>query len=342
VIPGGARGALLLREPDTDRLLLKAYVSPDQPAVSETLARRVMTEGKAFIWRRGEEADAGVTLLQSRTETGMYAPLLWQGEALGAICVDNPQHDSTFTDDDLRLMLTVAHYAAMALANRQLQERLRRDSGTRATLLRQFSPKIAERLMRHHGRPRLVSQRGEVTILCSDIRGFTKLSKEMEPDDVVEMLNDYFSQLIPVIFAHDGTLDRYIGDSVMAVFGSPEPDPRHMEQAVRAALGIQAALSTLNGSRKVRGQVTFDVGIGVHCGEVVHGFIGLAERREFTVIGYAVNQASRYCAGARGGEVLISPEVYQRLWKIVQAEPTTITTKHEGDLPAFRVSGLRA
>jgi adenylate cyclase len=341
VIPGGARGALVLREPDSDRLLLKAYVSPDQPAVSETLARRVMTEGKAFIWRRGEEADAGVTLLQSRTETGMYAPLLWQGEALGAICVDNPQHDSTFTDEDLRLMLTVAHYAAMALANRQLQERLRRESGVRATLLRQFSPKIAERLMGHHGRPRLVSQRGEVTILCSDIRGFTKLSKDMEPDDVVEMLNDYFSQLIPVIFAHDGTLDRYIGDSVLAVFGSPEPDPRHMEQAVRAALGIQAALATLNGSRKARGQVTFDVGIGVHCGEVVHGFIGLAERREFTVIGYAVNQTSRYCAAARGGEVLISPEMYQRLWKIVQAEPTTISTKHEGDLPAFRVSALR-
>jgi adenylate cyclase len=342
VIPGAARGALLLREPDTDRLLLKAYVSPDQPAVSETLARRVMTEGKAFIWRRGEEADAGVTLLQSRTETGMYAPLLWQGEALGAICVDNPKHDSTFTDDDLRLMLTVAQYAAMALANRGLQEKLRRESGVKATLLRQFSPKTAERLMGHHGRPRLVSQRGEVTILCSDIRGFTKLSRDLEPDDVVEILNDYFSHFIPVIFAHDGTLDRYIGDSLLAVFGSPEPDPKHTEQAVRAALHMQGAMTALNATRQARGQLTFEVGIGVHCGEVIHGFIGLAERREFTVIGYTVNQTSRYCAGAPGGEVLISPEVHQRVWKIVQAELTTITTKHEGDLPAFRVRGLRA
>ncbi len=342
VIPGATRGALLLRERETDKLLLKAYVSPGQPAVSETLARRVMAEGKAFIWRRSEEADARVTILQQRTETGMYAPLLWQGEALGAICVDNPQHDSAFTDDDLRLMLTVAQYAAMTLANQQLQERLRRESSAKATLLRQFSPKIAERLIGHHGRPRLASQRGEVTILCSDIRGFTKLSRDMEPDDVVEMLNDYYSLLIPVIFAHDGTVDKYVGDSILAVFGSPEPDPRHLEKAVRAALEMQAAMRALNMGRRARGQVTCDIGIGVNCGEVVHGFIGSAERKEFGVVGDAVNLASRYCDGARAGEVVISPNVHQRIWKLVEAKPTTIKTKHEGDLPAFIVSGIKA
>jgi adenylate cyclase len=342
VIPGAARGAVLLRERDTDKLLLKAYVSPGQPSVSETLARRAMTEGRAFIWRRAEEADVGVTILQHRTETGMYAPLVWQREVLGTICVDNPQHDSTFSDDDLRLMLTVAHYAAMALANQQLQDKLRRESGVKATLLRQFSPKIAERLMGQYGRPRLTSQRGEVTILCSDIRGFTKLSKDMEPDDVVELLNDYFSHLTPVIFSHDGTVDKYVGDSILAVFGSPEPDPKHLEKGVRAALQMQAAMTSRNTARKARGQVTCNIGIGVHCGEVVHGFIGSADRREFTVIGDAVNRASRYCDGAKAGEVLISPEVHSSIWKIVQAEPTTIKTKHEGELPAFRVSGLKA
>ncbi|HWT77336.1 MAG TPA: adenylate/guanylate cyclase domain-containing protein, partial [Candidatus Methylomirabilis sp.] len=298
VIPGATRGALLLRQRETDQLLLKAYVSPDQPAVSETLARRVMGEGKACIWRRSEEADAGVTILQQRTETGMYAPLLWQGEALGAICVDNPQHDTAFSDDDLRLMLAVAQYAAMALANQQLQERLRRESGAKATLLRQFSPKIAERLIGQHGRPRLASQRGEVTILCSDIRGFTKLSRDMEPDDVVEMLNDYYAQLIPVIFSHDGTVDKYIGDAILAVFGSPEPDPKHLEKGVRTALEMQTAMRGLNLARRARGQVTCDIGIGIHCGEVVHGFIGSAERKEFSVIGDAVNLTSRYCDGA--------------------------------------------
>lgn len=342
VIPGARRGAVLLREPDTGRLLLKAHVSPDEPSVSETLARRVMGEGKAFIWRRAEEGDARVTLLHQGTETGMYAPLLWRGDALGAICVDNPQHDSCFTDEDLRLMLAVAQYAAMALANWELREKLRRESGTQAALLRQFPPQTAERLLGQRGRPRLVSQRGEVTILCADIRGFTALSKEMEPDDVVDLLNSYFSQLIPVIFAHDGTVGKAVADSLLAVFGSPEPDPHHQEKAVRAALEMQCAMAGLAAARQGRRQVPFDVGIGVHCGEAVHGFIGLPERSEFTVVGYAVNRASRLCDGARGGEVIISPEVHQRVWKIVQAELTTIATKHEGDLPAFRVSRLRA
>jgi adenylate cyclase len=107
-------------------------------------------------------------------------------------------------------------------------------------------------------------------------------------------------------------------------------------------MDIRAAMAALNAARKSRGQVIFDVGIGVHCGEVVHGFIGLPDRSEFKVIGYAVNKASRFCDGARAGEVLISPEVHQRVWKIVQAEQTTITTKHEGDFPAFRIHGLRA
>ncbi|MFB3818197.1 MAG: adenylate/guanylate cyclase domain-containing protein [Candidatus Methylomirabilales bacterium] len=342
VIPGARRGAVLLREKDTGRLLLKANVSPDEPSVSETLARRVMGEGKAFIWRRAEEGDARVTLLHQGTETGMYAPLLWRGDALGAICVDNPQHDSCFTDEDLRLMLAVAQYAAMALANWELRETLRRESGAKAALLRQFPPQTAERLLGPRGRPRLVSQRGEVSILCADIRGFTTLSKAMEPDDVVELLNSYFSQLIPVVFAHDGTVGKAVADSLLAVFGSPEPDPQHQEKAVRAALEMQCAMAGLGAMRQSRRQVSFDIGIGVHCGEAVHGFIGLPERSEFTVVGYAVNRASRLCDGARGGEVIISPEVHQRVWKIVQAEPTTIPTKHEGDLSAFRVTRLRA
>ena len=341
VIPDAARGAILLRDRGTDTLLLTAYVSPGQPAVSETLARRAIAEGKGFIWRRREGAEVGATILRNRIETGMYAPLLWQGEALGVICVDNPERDSTFSNGDWRLMLTVAQFATMALAHHQLQESLRRESEAKSTLLRQFSPKVAERLMGQQGRPRLAAQRGEVTILCSDIRGFTRLAQGMEADNVVEMLNDYFSYLIPVIFAHDGTVDKYIGDSILAVFGSPEPDPRHAEKAVQAAVQMQAAMGTLNAARHGRGQVTFGIGIGVHCGEVVHGFIGSTDRRDFTVIGDAVNRASRYCDGAKAGEVLISPAVHSRVWKVVQAEPATIITKHEGALPAFRVKGLQ-
>ena len=101
-----------------------------------------------------------------------------------------------------------------------------------------------------------------------------------------------------------------------------------------------AAVKELNTRRKVQGQVTCEIGIGIHCGEVLHGFIGAAEQVEFTVIGDAVNRASRYCDGAEAGEVLISPEVYQRVWEIVKEERITIETKHEGDFTAHRIKNV--
>ncbi len=341
VIPGAARGALLLRDTNCDALLLKAYYPSDEPAVSETLARRAMTERKGFIWRRSVEGDISGSIAQQRIQTGVYTPLLWQGEALGAICVDNPSLEAAFAEDALRLMVGVAQYAAMAIAGHQLQEKLRLEFAAKASLMRQFSPKVAERLLGYRGRLRLGGERSDVAIVCADIRGFTELAKGMAPDEVVEMLNEYFAYLVPVIFAHHGTVDKYIGDAVLAVFGSPEPDPEHPQQAVRAGLEMQAAVAKLNAARKERGVPTLGIGIGIHRGEVVHGFIGTSDRMEFTVIGDAVNRASRYCAGTSAGEVLISPEMHERVWRIVEAQRTTIPTKHEGEFVAYRVKCLK-
>ena len=342
VIPGAERGALLLADRTTGQLLLKAHLPVGSPSVSLTLARQAVERREGFIWLQQEETDVSVSRLEYHIASAMYAPLLWQGEALGVVCVDHRESGLPFDRDDLQLLVAVAHYAAMAVAHHHLQEELRRESSLRANLLRQFSPQVAERLLRHQGRLRLESERCEVTVLCSDVRGFTNLAKDMEPDDLVEMLNAYFAHLIPVIFAHNGMVDKYIGDAILAVFGSPEPDPQHHEQAVRAAVGMQAAMREANAMRAARGMVTCGIGIGVHCGQVVHGVIGAFERMEFTVIGDTVNLASRYCDGALLGEVLLSPEVYARVWNVVQAEPTTVATKHEGDMIAYRVKDLKA
>ena len=132
-------------------------------------------------------------------------------------------------------------------------------------------------------------------LLCSDIRGFSRLTADM--------------------------------DAILAVFGSPEPDPRQHENAVRAALRMQTAVSEITAARAAKGQTTCEMGLGVHSGEVLHGFIGAADRLEFTVIGDAVNRTSRYCDGAGAGEVLISPETHQRVWNVVRARQTTIAAK---------------
>ncbi len=183
-----------------------------------------------------------------------------------------------------------------------------------------------------------------VTILVSDVRSFTALSAEMEPDEVVRMLNEMFDAFVPIVFEYDGVVDKYIGDSVLAVFGSPEKDDDQCEKAVKAALEMQRAVYKLGEGRKVRRLPVFGVGISVHTGAVIHGFIGSTERLEYTVIGDTVNRASRYCDGAAAGEVVISQTVYERVYRLVNVEPKVIRTKHpeiEPDLKAFVVKDLK-
>ena len=342
LLPNATSVGLVLRDAKTDALLLKAFHSDRFCSVSETLARRAVESRKAFIWKRSAAGDISGTLLEGPIAVGMYAPLLWQEEALGVICADSHRQDAVFTEDDLRLMVMVAQYAAMAVANHDLQEKLRREAAVKANLLRQFSPALAERLLAHRGQLQLGGERREVTLLCSDIRGFTIMSSEMQPDEILGTLNEYFGYLVPVIFANHGMIDKFMGDGILAVFGSPEPDPAHHEHAVRAALEMQAVLAWLNATRGTQGARICKVGIGLHCGEVVQGFVGTTDRMEFTVIGDVVNRTARYTAGALGEQILISPEVHERVWRLVEAEAATIATKHEGDFPAYRVLGLKA
>jgi adenylate cyclase len=163
----------------------------------------------------------------------------------------------------------------------------------------------------------------------------------MDTADIVSMLNEYFAALANCISRHDGTIDKFIGDAILAVFGSPEADPLHHRNAIVAAMEMQQAVDEVNRQRISRGQTTCQVGIGVHSGEVLHGFIGSPERMEFTIIGDTVNRSARYCDGAKASKVLIRPETYQHVWRMIEAEQTTIATKHEGDFEAYRVKSLR-
>jgi adenylate cyclase len=339
LVPGSTRVALTLKDPVSNRLLLKAHVPPGELAVSMTLAQRALEQRVGFIWQR--DVDQTVTRVENMAESAMYAPLLWKGKALGVIALDNYQKVHVFDDDDLKLLMAVAQQAAMAVANQMLQEDLRRESITRSNLLQQFSPKIAARIMSQRGRLQLGGERCEATILFADIRGFSKLAKKMEPEAVVELLNYYFSGLLPVIFAYDGSVDKYAGDAILSIFGSPEPDTAQYEKAVRAAVGMQAKMCELTSMRDTAGEVACSIGIGVHCGEVVHGFVGMPDRMSFAAIGDAVNRAARYCDAAKAGEVLISPELYERVWRIIrQAEPLTIDGKFQEQYSAYRIKEL--
>lgn len=350
VIPGARRGTLLVKDRPTGELLWKASLPADNPSVSITLAKRAMRRREAFIWSRSappveDDKDAAEKVPSSafehNIESAIYAPLLWKGEPLGVMCVDNCETCDSFRTDDLRLLRAFAHHATVSIVNLHLQEDLRLEIRALNKFMKLVSPQVAERLRDHREQIHLGGEFRDATILFSDIRGFTKLSAQMEPDDVTEMLEDYFGRLVPVIFEHKGTVDKFVGDAIVAVFGSPREDGQQQFHAIQAALEMQSVMREVNARRNSRGKHTGELGIGINCGEVVHGFIGSDERMEFTVIGDVVNRASRLCDGASGGEVLISPEMYQWVFKNIEVEQATIPTKHEGNLTVYRVKSIK-
>jgi len=311
-----------------------------------TWARRACSEGEAFIWAASTDGsqDIPASVLYYHVQSAIYAPLLCAEQPLGVVYVDNYGTPQAFTPADLELLSAIANQAAMFVKNHELRQELQREAAIRSNLLRQFSPKVAERLLQKQGRLRLGGQRVKpVTILLSDVRSFTSLTARLPPDEVVQMLNEVFGLSIPIIFKYDGTVDKYVGDAILAVFGSPEPDDQQWEKAVRAALEMQRALGELAQRQQRIGRPAFRVGIGIHSGEVLHGFIGAPERMEYTVIGDAVNRTERYCRGADRDEIIISQTVYERIFHLVEVESRRIQAKHrhEPDLDAYVVNSLK-
>lgn len=343
--PSADHGTLLLKNRGSNSLLLQSHVPAGEPSASMELAEHVLKQNSAVIWNpaAGTSGDIGArSLIGMQTTCAMYAPLSWQNEQLGVLCADTRRAGVVFCPDDLRLFIAIAHHVALAIFVARQTRELQAQNQLLQRLLTHFSPKVRQRLLERAGRGRLTlgGERSEVSILFSDIRGFTRMSAGMEPDDVVDMLNHYFAALVEAIFHCEGTVDKFIGDAILAVFGSPDADPEQHHHALHAALAMQEAVQKLNAARRASGLPACEIGIGVHSGEVLHGFVGTQERLEFTVVGDAVNRASRFCAAAGANEIIVSSEFLKHVWREVDVEARDVPTKHEGTWAAFRV--LRA
>jgi adenylate cyclase len=238
--------------------------------------------------------------------SAMCAPLIGGGKLFGVLYVDNLERPQAFTENEWNIFALVATQAGAAIDTLAAHEQIAKQVTQRAALERFLSPDVVEMIAKNPENVRLGGINQKVSILFADIRGFTSLSEKLAPEKIVEILNHYFTHVTDIIFDHGGTLDKYIGDGVMAVFGAPLSKGNDAENAVRAAQSIQRLVAELNRDAEERQWPQIRVGIGINTGIVTAGNVGSPRRIDYTVIGDSVNTASRLMSNAPPGKIIIS------------------------------------
>ena len=183
------------------------------------------------------------------------------------------------------------------------------------TFKRYVSKQVVDEILDNEAKLNLGGEEREATILFTDIRGFTSMSEKMNPKTVVSTLNEYFSEMIDIVFKHNGTLDKIIGDELMVIYGAPLSFEDDTFRAVKTAIEMQQCIKEMNKKRKKKKEAEILVGAGINKGNVVSGNIGSREMMDYTVIGDTVNLGSRLCSAANPGEILVSESVYEGLKK---------------------------
>ena len=289
---------------------------PRSVVLSRTIIDRVTTERLPLLIHdvAGDERFAASESLRlSGIRSAMCAPLIYKDKVFGLFYVDCLTKPWAFSKDELSVFSVIAAEAAISFDNARSHEELSQRVIERQALERFLSSAIVERVLANPGQVHLGGENQTATILFADIRGFTRMSEKMQPQEVVELLNEFFTLMTDLIFANGGTLDKYLGDGIMALFGAPLARPDDAVRAVKTAVEMQQALERLNRNWETRGQRSWPMGLGVNTGPVTAGNIGSTKRMDYTVIGDAVNLSSRLCANAAGGQILISESTFRQL-----------------------------
>jgi adenylate cyclase len=278
-------------------------------SIGRTITRKVMKDRVALLSQdaASDEQFAGVDSIVSQgVRSTICAPLVADTRVHGALYADRLDPFAAFKPDDLELISAVAAQTAIAVENARAHERLAREEVARANYSRFITEYVVKQMLENPESFKLGGVNQTITILFADIRGFTRISEHAPPEKIVSLLNRYFSAMTDIIFAHGGTLDKYLGDGLMALFGAPTATPEDASNALNAAVAMQRRVLGINQELHADGLPEIGVGMGLHTGEVTVGYIGSERRSEYTAIGDAVNTASRLETNARGGEILLS------------------------------------
>ena len=274
---------------------------------SKTVIEQVVATGQAVISTDASLDDrfkGQSSVILQNLRSIIAVPLVTKDKVIGAVYVDNPFRAAIFEEKDKEFLQAISDLAAIAIDNARQYER---SEFLRELFELHVNKQVTDYVLARSDRLTmfLPGERREVTMLNSDIAGFSTLSQSMEAEELVGFLNNYFARMIEVVLAHGGNIDKFQGDGMLVVFGAPNPMVDHASQALRAARGMIQEIDRLNRELVETGRPAISVGIGLDTGPVVAGHVGSDRRLEFTLIGVPVNNSS-YLSKVRPAKVLMS------------------------------------
>lgn len=282
--------------------------SDDPINVSTTILNKVVEDRKAVLTHDAAmdfAASKGKSMILNQIQSAIVAPMLHKEELLGVVWLDSKSL-AQFQPKDLELVSAVANQAAMFIEINMLSQQKDR-------LSRLVSPDVFDRIIREGVDIQPGGTRTLCTVFNSDIRGFTRMSEHTPPEEIVEMLNGYFEEMVDTIFKLEGTLDKFMGDGIMALWGTPVSHEDDAERAAECALEQVEVLGRFNRDRMAKDKPALGVGFGIHTGPVVAGYIGSSKALSYTVIGDVANVSARLCSKALAGQIIISEHTRERL-----------------------------
>jgi adenylate cyclase len=334
------RGVILLREDDGTlhpRAARRRDGTEAPIQISSTILNHVVKERAGVLTHDASmdfAASKGKSMILNRISSAMVVPLLHENEkeVLGVLWLDS-ESLAQFQPKDLEVITSVASQAAMFIENTILAKKVEQQIVLRDRFARLVAPNVAEQMMSG----KLEVKKGgqliqELSVFNSDIRGFTQMSEGTDAELIVEMLNEYFEPMVETLFKYEGTLDKFMGDGIMAFWGAPLAHRDDAVRCVQCAIDQMEVLGRFNRQRMGEGKPPLAVGIGIHTGPGVVGYVGSSKALSYTVVGDTANTSARLCATAAAGQIVVSEATVSRLanrFDFEEIEPRSLKGKEK-------------
>jgi adenylate cyclase len=342
------RGVILLMDPDTRRLEPRAVKhahgdSDEAINLSQTIINQVFQSGASVLTMDAmmdTRFAKAKSIIAGGIRSTMCVPMIYKSQLLGLVHLDSLIATNAFSEKDLQILDGVAAQAAQALDNAYKAKQLERSAIARRDFERLLPPEVVEQVVSGAFRLERGGELRETTVMFTDVRGFTAWSEQQQPAHIVSVLNDYFELMVDAIHRNRGTLDKFMGDGILALFGAPISYGDDAANAVACALEMMQFVEQFNRDHAATGD-QFSIGIGVDTGPVVAGYMGSSKSMEYTAIGDHVNLASRLCGAAAPGQILVTTDTMQALddrFTAHQLAPILVKGKQH-PIPIFQVTG---